>query len=54
MMLAMIAGPLLGGYITDSRSWRWIFYINSKLADVLPADQGGSVSVLPDSTCHAG
>jgi EmrB/QacA subfamily drug resistance transporter len=28
MMLATIAGPLAGGYITDTFSWRWIFYIN--------------------------
>ena len=28
MMLATIGGPLLGRFITDSFSWRWIFYIN--------------------------
>lgn len=27
-MLGPIVGPLLGGYITDTLSWRWIFYIN--------------------------
>ncbi len=27
-MFGPIAGPLMGGYITDTLSWRWIFYVN--------------------------
>lgn len=26
--LASIVGPLIGGYLTDSLSWRWVFYVN--------------------------
>jgi EmrB/QacA subfamily drug resistance transporter len=28
MLLGPILGPILGGYLVDSVSWRWIFYIN--------------------------
>jgi len=28
VMLGPIAGPALGGWLTDQYSWRWVFYIN--------------------------
>jgi EmrB/QacA subfamily drug resistance transporter len=44
MMLATIAGPLAGGFITTTFSWRWIFYIN------IPV--GGAALVYIISTLH--
>ncbi|HWV36235.1 MAG TPA: MFS transporter, partial [Thermomicrobiales bacterium] len=26
--VSSVAGPLLGGYLTDAINWRWIFYVN--------------------------
>lgn len=28
IMLGPILGPTLGGYLTDTLSWRWVFYVN--------------------------
>jgi DHA2 family multidrug resistance protein len=34
IMFGPIIGPLLGGWITDSWSWHWIFYINTPIGFV--------------------
>ena len=28
VIVAPVVGPTLGGWITDTYSWRWVFYIN--------------------------
>ena len=34
MPLAMLGGPLIGGWITDNASWRWAFYVNIPLGAI--------------------
>jgi EmrB/QacA subfamily drug resistance transporter len=34
MALAMIGGPLVGGFITDHADWRWAFYVNLPLGGI--------------------
>ncbi len=35
--VSSIAGPLVGGFITDSISWRWVFYLNLPIGLVAAA-----------------
>ena len=28
VMIGPILGPVLGGWITENWSWRWVFYVN--------------------------
>ncbi|PRX01251.1 UNVERIFIED_ORG: EmrB/QacA subfamily drug resistance transporter [Actinomadura viridilutea] len=42
--LAMIGGPLLGGFVTDHLNWRWAFYVNLPL--------GGAALVVTALTMH--
>jgi DHA2 family multidrug resistance protein len=37
VLVAPVAGPLLGGWITDNISWPWIFYINIPVGVVAAA-----------------
>ncbi|NKQ26781.1 MDR family MFS transporter [Streptomyces galbus] len=53
MAVAMIAGPLVGGTITDHWGWRWAFYINLPLG-VVSLGLISAVLHLPKKRSKAG
>src|SRR3954453_5376508 len=51
MLLAPIAGPVIGGALVDAASWRWIFLVNLPVGAIALAM---SLRLLPPSPGHRG
>ena len=51
VMIGPILGPILGGWLTDNYTWRWVFYINLPIR-VLAFF--GITAFLPESDRNAG
>ena len=45
-LIAPVAGPILGGWISDNISWPWIFYVNIPVGAIR---RGRHVDDLPQS-----
>jgi EmrB/QacA subfamily drug resistance transporter len=51
--LASVAGPLLGGFLTSSLSWRWIFYVNLPLGVVAFFVLAATLPAVAERAHHA-
>ncbi|MBS0212518.1 MAG: DHA2 family efflux MFS transporter permease subunit [Proteobacteria bacterium] len=52
-VVAPIAGPILGGWITDNYSWPWIFFINVPIGIFASTVVRTQLAERPDPTEHA-
>jgi MFS transporter, DHA2 family, multidrug resistance protein len=48
-VVAPIAGPVLGGYITDNYSWEWIFFINVPIGIFVSAVIAAQLGARPEA-----
>lgn len=49
-VVAPIAGPILGGWITDNYSWEWIFFINIPIGIFASTVVGAQLKGRPEKT----
>jgi len=58
VMVGPILGPTLGGWLTDSYDWRWVFFINVPIGALATYGSGGTsgprrLRGACNSTCSA-
>jgi MFS transporter, DHA2 family, multidrug resistance protein len=51
VMVGPVLGPVLGGWLTENYSWRYVFYINLPIGSL---DLLGLLALLPDPRAKAG
>ncbi len=53
VVLGPTLGPMLGGWLTDNYSWRWVFYINVPFGVLAVLGSAGVLSRIPRTSARA-